>query len=308
MGSVPQKIDLETGADNWDAAAEANFDLLLKSPRPLFQHTGDETDLEATYPAAAWEQCSVWVDHTVLGRIIYWSNGTVWAPMHQPKSRALARWQSCDFSNHTGTVGEASPFTVSTLVSGVVAQATLVGMQGGLRITGNSAGSANSGGAVVTASPASVLCDSGIAFAGIFAHLGALADRTVRVGILSTTNHTDTTNGIYFEFSSGTWKGKCAAASTRTATADTYTPTLATTGPDNIYILGGRKMSASLVEFWIYDVAAGVYRLQDQVTTNIPSVLTGAGIVATKDTAVAGFIGTIDYLGFGPELPVEFRP
>lgn len=63
----------------WDGTVNDEFDKILVSPFPIPPHLGDESDLEATYPAASYDRCWIWVDHTIDGWTIYESNGSAWA-------------------------------------------------------------------------------------------------------------------------------------------------------------------------------------------------------------------------------------
>lgn len=72
----PEKTDITSGLQNWDASVDTNFDAILSGPMPIAQHTGDETDLASTYPPAAYDRCMIWVDHSTLGWKLYVSNGT----------------------------------------------------------------------------------------------------------------------------------------------------------------------------------------------------------------------------------------
>lgn len=77
--SRPEMTPINNGAQGWDALVNDNLSQLYEGPLPLMVHTGDETDLEATFPAAQYEDCLIWVDHTALGKTLYRSTGSVWA-------------------------------------------------------------------------------------------------------------------------------------------------------------------------------------------------------------------------------------
>ena len=75
----PSRDNIQAAVAGWDALVNNNFQRLLDSPVPFPVHSGDESDLESTYPAASYDKCWIWVDHTVDGWVIYESDGTDWA-------------------------------------------------------------------------------------------------------------------------------------------------------------------------------------------------------------------------------------
>ena len=74
----PSKTDITSGLQNWDASVDSNFDVVLGGPFPVAEHTGDESDLASTYPAASYARCMIWVDHSTLGWKLYVSDGSSW--------------------------------------------------------------------------------------------------------------------------------------------------------------------------------------------------------------------------------------
>lgn len=75
----PERVALQAGVGGWDANANDNFIAVFDKPYPIPLHSGDETDLEATYAAASYDKCWIYVDHTVDGWTIYESDGVAWA-------------------------------------------------------------------------------------------------------------------------------------------------------------------------------------------------------------------------------------
>ncbi len=67
----PSRDTVQNGLNGWDGTVNNNFIRTFDNPFPVFLHTGDETDLEAGFAAAAHEECIVMVDHTVLGLQAY---------------------------------------------------------------------------------------------------------------------------------------------------------------------------------------------------------------------------------------------
>lgn len=94
----PSKNTVSSGNPNWDAAQDDNFEAIFNAPFPVHEHTGDESDLESTFPAAAHDRCMVWVDHTTLGWVLYMSDGTSWNIKHAEAPTAVA-----DIGSPSGT-------------------------------------------------------------------------------------------------------------------------------------------------------------------------------------------------------------
>jgi hypothetical protein len=67
----PSFVEIQNGLNGWDATVNDNFIRLFDKPIPIFLHAGDQTDLEAGFPATSHEECLVIVDHTVLGLVPY---------------------------------------------------------------------------------------------------------------------------------------------------------------------------------------------------------------------------------------------
>ena len=82
----PTKNDIDSGIQNWDGKIDDNDEALFNAPLPIHEHTGDETDLQATFAAASYDRCLVWVNHTVHGWVLMTSDGTTWQVL--PPSRA----------------------------------------------------------------------------------------------------------------------------------------------------------------------------------------------------------------------------
>lgn len=76
----PTKNDIDSGIQGWDGKIDDNDEAVFNTPIPIHEHTGDESDIASTFSAAAYDRCLVWVDHTVMGWTLYWSDGTIWSP------------------------------------------------------------------------------------------------------------------------------------------------------------------------------------------------------------------------------------
>lgn len=74
----PTKNDIDSGIQGWDGKMDDNDEIILNAPFPMHEHTGDESDLEATFPAASYDRCHVMVDDTSVGWSLYVSDGTNW--------------------------------------------------------------------------------------------------------------------------------------------------------------------------------------------------------------------------------------
>ncbi len=75
---------IQTGMENWDAEVQDGFDavrdtLAGPTPMPVPEHSGDESDLDATFPPAQYDRCLVMVNHSVSGWSLYMSTGAAWA-------------------------------------------------------------------------------------------------------------------------------------------------------------------------------------------------------------------------------------
>ena len=75
----PLLIDVDQGLEGWDAFLQTDLETILEGPFPIHENaTLTEANLAATFPAANFDRCLVWVNHTVLGYTLYRSDGTNW--------------------------------------------------------------------------------------------------------------------------------------------------------------------------------------------------------------------------------------
>ena len=74
----PARDTIQNGVNGWDATINDNLIRLFDRPLAIHEHTGDESDLAATFAAASYDNCLVWVDHTVTGWTLYHSDGSTW--------------------------------------------------------------------------------------------------------------------------------------------------------------------------------------------------------------------------------------
>lgn len=80
--SRPLKVPIADGVNDWDALINDDLDILLSGPLPIHEDAAlTEATVQATFPAAQHDRCLVWVNHSVVGRSLYWSDGTTWAPV-----------------------------------------------------------------------------------------------------------------------------------------------------------------------------------------------------------------------------------
>lgn len=79
--AFPQLTPVSSGVQGWDATISDNFAIVTTGPFPLHRSAAlTEANLAATHPAASFDKCFVWVNHTVFGYTLYWSDGTNWQP------------------------------------------------------------------------------------------------------------------------------------------------------------------------------------------------------------------------------------
>lgn len=75
----PTRLTVDNGTNAWDALMNSNFQNIYDRPLGMALHTGDETDIEATFAAASYDKCFIWIDVVATGWELWFSNGTVWA-------------------------------------------------------------------------------------------------------------------------------------------------------------------------------------------------------------------------------------
>lgn len=91
--SRPLRIAIDDGVNDWDALINDNLELALDGPLPIHEDAAlTESTLQATFPAASYDRCLVWVNHSVVGYTLYWSDGTGWIPFgaRQPTTNLTA--------------------------------------------------------------------------------------------------------------------------------------------------------------------------------------------------------------------------
>jgi len=74
----PTKNDIDSGIQNWHQKIDDNDEALFNAPLPVHVHTGNESNLASTFPAASYDRCIVVVNHSTLGWSLYASDGTTW--------------------------------------------------------------------------------------------------------------------------------------------------------------------------------------------------------------------------------------
>lgn len=307
--SRPVFSTVNIGSQGWGPVFSDNVEQVYNTPYPVPRHTGDESTLETAFPAVVYDECIVWVNHSIIGWTLYYATDGVWSPLAQPQTQGLSRWEFSDFfgfTDETGgaQVGAVPPFAAAQLLGGRAQATALSGMQGSLRLLTAVSPSANSGYRFMTPNVSSGITEAGTAFFGIFAMANAVTDRTVRLGFMDTIDHTDAVDGIYFEVSAGTMKAKTASNSTRTTSA-TFVPVHST-----VYACRIVATTTASARFSVWDwVTPGAYLLDVTITTNIPTTTArafGAGLIATKDDTTGANVAWVDYLGFGTRLPAAF--
>lgn len=79
--SRPLNIPIDNGVNGWDTLLNDNLEIILDGPFPAHADAAlTESNLQSTFPAASYDRCIVWVNHSVVGYTLYWSDGTAWIP------------------------------------------------------------------------------------------------------------------------------------------------------------------------------------------------------------------------------------
>lgn len=78
----PTRIPIDDGVNDWDALINDNLEAIFDGPLPVHASASlTEANVESTFPAASYDRCIVWVNHSVVGYTLYWSDGTSWIPL-----------------------------------------------------------------------------------------------------------------------------------------------------------------------------------------------------------------------------------
>lgn len=85
----PSRDTIQSGVNGWDASVNDNFTRTFDRPIAIHEHVGDESDLASTFPAASYDNCLVWVNHTVDGWTPYHSDGSTWDKLFERFSAAF---------------------------------------------------------------------------------------------------------------------------------------------------------------------------------------------------------------------------
>ena len=104
----PTRLPLVNGQQAWDATVNDDFKLVFNRPLAICIQEDDEsttltgTTLATEYAAASYADCIAWVNHSVRGKTLYRSTGTVWQivrgaqPLYERAISALATVQDYD--------------------------------------------------------------------------------------------------------------------------------------------------------------------------------------------------------------------
>ncbi len=74
----PIPSDISASQEAWDADLQDNINIWKNGPFPVFKKTGNEADIATVYPPNQYEDCLVAVQHSSLGRRLYFCDGTNW--------------------------------------------------------------------------------------------------------------------------------------------------------------------------------------------------------------------------------------
>jgi hypothetical protein len=92
--SRPLKIPVDNGVNSWDSLMNDDLDILFSGPLPIHESASlTESNVQSTFPAASYDRCIVWVNHSIVGHTPYWSDGTAWIPVkgvRQPQTNLTA--------------------------------------------------------------------------------------------------------------------------------------------------------------------------------------------------------------------------
>lgn len=89
----PSYVDIASGNQGWDGRMDDNFDIAGSAPIPIYENAGlTESNVTGTFPPAQYDRCFVWVNHSVIGYTLYWSDGAAWIPygVERMPERALS--------------------------------------------------------------------------------------------------------------------------------------------------------------------------------------------------------------------------
>lgn len=71
-----------SGQAGWDAPLNSMLDdakdVILGGPIPIYQHSGNESDVGTSWPAASYDRCLCWVNHSTRGWVLMYSDGSTW--------------------------------------------------------------------------------------------------------------------------------------------------------------------------------------------------------------------------------------
>ena len=79
--SRPLRIPIDAGVNDWQALINDDLEILFDGPLPPHADAAlTEANVQSNFPAAQYDRCLVWVNHSVVGYTLYWSDGTAWIP------------------------------------------------------------------------------------------------------------------------------------------------------------------------------------------------------------------------------------
>ncbi len=120
--SRPTRIEIDNGTAAWDTVVNDDFTYLFDRPLAIAEHAGDESDLEATFPAASYDRCLIWVDHSTDGWTIYFSDGAIWDALSTGGGPGGSSILVIESISAVGTIADATTLAV---LSGTTYTATL---------------------------------------------------------------------------------------------------------------------------------------------------------------------------------------
>lgn len=74
----PTFTGIVSGIEGWDGDVNDNFEIFSLGPWPVYEHSGDESDIATSFTPALYDRCFAMVNHTVHGWSLYVCDGTSW--------------------------------------------------------------------------------------------------------------------------------------------------------------------------------------------------------------------------------------
>ena len=120
----PSFKNITQGLESWDGPTNDNKDVFEDAPWPVYEHTGDESDLATTFTPSAFDRCIVMVNHTTLGWTMYASNGTTWRILAVLDPTAITALTDNSGGTASDTIADVPATYNETTMANIVASLT----------------------------------------------------------------------------------------------------------------------------------------------------------------------------------------